>query len=87
MQGQFEHAIRRVIDHLIVGSNRPNSGMCRTSRAYDELADAVSRVEAPAWRLRGKTLVEMRVPVQDHVGTGVIQDLPERPDARRFERA
>ena len=52
--------------------------MILATRADDEFANAASGVGGAVGRLRGEALVVVVMTVDNHVGVGVIEGLPER---------
>ncbi len=77
MQGEAEDPIRAGVADLAVGGNGGDGRMIGPARPDDELADAARRIQSPAGSLRGKTLINMGMTVQDHIHIGVIKELPE----------
>ncbi len=73
MQGQPKNAIRGSVADLAVGRDGGYGSMVGAARADDELADAASRIEAPAGGLWRKALIDMSMTVQDHIGVGIVK--------------
>ena len=78
MERQLEHAERARVPDLAVVHNRPEAREVAAARADDELANAVGAVGVSVRILRREALVVVRMAVEDDIGTGGVEVLPER---------
>jgi hypothetical protein len=79
VEGELEDSPGLAVADLAVGLHLDDVvGAAAPSRADDELADALRGVRRSGGRLGREALIDVAMAVQDHVGSGGIQVLPER---------
>ena len=83
MEGQLEQAEGRRVSDEAVRGDVCDRGVVVAAGSHCELADPGDVVELPARGLRGEALVDVVVAVEDDVGVGSVEGVPERLGVRR----
>src|ERR1051325_2408774 len=86
-QGQLEDAVHAADARLAVRDDQRVDGVEPfAARPHDDLADPVHGVGDTGGRLRGEALVVAHMPVDDQLGMGGVQVVPERLYRRAYAR-
>ncbi len=72
MQGHLQNTVRGCVPNLAVCGNADDGGVIRPARANRELAQAARRIRNPVRVLWAKALIDVVVPIQDHVRAVLI---------------
>src|SRR5262252_3207012 len=75
---QLQNAESCEVANLAVGLRRRKGPMTLSARAGDKLANAASRIAGAVRSLRREAFVVVVMTVDDHVGIGVVECIPER---------